>query len=138
MRKASPMVNIIGNGGGDGAAWVAGNGVVLWNTSTGKKAAIKKLFISNRTGANVQIWIGYGDRTVAASVFRQVIPAILVLNGVDMELSEEDIPQGGNAPDGYCNDATAITGTTGPIIIESSASAAAPNNVQVSCEVEEW
>jgi len=135
VKLSGTLQSIIGVGGGDGVALA--NQVTLWTTSIGKRAIIRKIMATNRTPGPVWLWIGYGDLTVAASVFRQVLPSIRLINGFDTVLMETEIPIGGNMPEGFTADTTAVTGTNGNIIAESSAAAAAPNDVQVKIEVEE-
>ena len=87
---------------------------------------------------NANLLIGYGDLTVAGSVFRQVMPSILMVNGVDGVLTEAEIPVVGNGPEGFAADTTPVTGSLGNIIIETDGAAgAAPLDVQVVIEVEE-
>ena len=136
VRITGNMQSIVGVGGGNNAALA--NQVTLHTLSTGKRAVIRKLRWCNRTGANVNIWIGYGDLTVAASVFRQTMPDILAVNGVDGELTEEQIPLNGNMPQGFAADTTAITGSNGNILAEASNAAADPADVQIIAEVEEF
>ena len=135
-RITGNIQSITGVGGGDGAALA--NQVTLHTLSTGKRAVIRKLMITNRTGGNVNVWIGYGDLTVAASVFRQTMPSIFMANGMDTELTEDQIPLNGNTPQGFAADTTAITGSNGNIIAEASNAAAAPADVQIIAEVEEF
>lgn len=135
VRVSTGVISLIAAGAAD-AAVIAGTGSqTAWTLSTGKRAIIRKIRWRNRTGANSNLRIGYGDRTVAGSVFRQVFPDILMLNGIDDGLEEKDLPITGNMREGFTVDTTAITGTLGNIII--GASAVAANDVQVMLEIEE-
>lgn len=139
VRLSSGLVSITAVGGGDGVALgVVGANPTAWTLSPGKRAVIKKIAWRNRIGVNANLLIGFGDRTVAGSIFRQVFPSILMVNGVIDELTEEAIPIMGNSREGFVADTTAVTGTTGAIIVETDGAAgAAPADVQVIIEVEE-
>lgn len=139
-RLSSGLVSITAVGAGDGVVLgVAAANPTAWTLSTGKRAIIKKIAWRNRAGANGNLLIGFGDRTVAGSIFRQVFPSILMLNGVDGEIGEEALPVMGNSREGFANDGTVTTGTTGNIIVETDIAGvgAAPGNVQVIIELEE-
>jgi len=136
-RVSGGLISIVAAGGGDGvAAGVAAQ--TLYTLALGKRAVIRKLRWRNRTGAAIQIWIGYGDLTGAGSVFRQVLPSILAVNGIDGELTEDMIPICGNTPEGFAADTTLITGSAGDIIVEASNAGAAPADVQIIAEIEEF
>lgn len=150
VRLSSGLVTITAVGGGNNVVLgaVAAN-PTAWTLSPGKRAVIKKVAWRNGIGVNANLLIGYGDRTVAGSVFRQVFPNILMVNGFDGELREEDLPIMGNGvgyagvggtggTEGFVADTTPVTGTTGAIIVETDGAAGAyPANVQVIIEVEE-
>lgn len=135
VRLTGGRVSIIAVGAGDGAV---SNASTLHTLSLNLTAVIKKIMWFNRTGGNVLLWIGYNDLTVAAAVFRQVLPSIFCVNGMDGELNEDDLPICGNTPLGFHADITAVTGSLGNIMGEVSNSAAAPNDFMVQIEVEEY
>ena len=93
----------------------------LYQISPGNKARIKKIIVTNRTGANGYLRLGYG-------AFTQVFPDILIINGVDLELTEDDLPE-------YWWRETGSSTTD--IVAQSSVGAASPTDVQVFVEVEE-
>ena len=150
VRLSSGLVAITAVGAGNNANLGAvANNPTAWILSIGKRAVIKKIMWRNGIGVNANLLIGYGDRTVAASVFRQVFPNILMVNGIDGELTEGEIPIMGNgvggtalvpggATQGFVADTTPVTGTVGNIIVETDGAAGAyPANVQVIIELEE-
>lgn len=114
---------------------VAATTTLLHTLSTNKKAQIKKIMWNNRTGGNGVLRIGY---LTLGAVFTQVLPDIFMVNGIDGELTEDDIPLCGNAADGFKADTTAVTGTLGNIVCQCSVGAAAPTDVQVKVEVDEF
>lgn len=111
------------------------NASVLHTLSAGKRAIIRKVMWSNRTAGNTMLRIGYNSLAVT---FVQCLPDIEMVAGFDGELNVMDIPICGNNPLGFCPDTTPLTGTTGTIMGGAVASAAAPNDVQVTIEVEEF
>lgn len=139
VRISSGLISITAVGGGDGAALgaVAANPTVWAQGATGKKAIPRKIGWRNRIAVNANLLIGYGDRTGAGSVFRQVYPSILMVTGVDGVLAEEELAVMGNGPEGFVVDTTAVTGSLGNIIVETDGAAgAAPLDVQVVMELE--
>lgn len=136
-RLSTGLISIVATGAGDGGAVT--NAQTAWSLSSGKRAIIRKIRWRNRSGANANLLIGYGDLTPAGSLFRQVFPSILMLAGTDGELTEDQIPIMGNSREGFAADTTAVTGTTGDILVETDAAGvgAAPNDVQVIMEIEE-
>lgn len=137
VRITTGLQSIVAVGGGDGVA-VGAAGITAHTLSLGKRAVIKRIMWRNRIGVNANLLIGHGDLTVAGSVFRQVMPSILMVNGVDGVLTEAEIPVVGNGPEGFAADTTPVTGSLGNIIIETDGAAgAAPLDVQVVIEVEE-
>lgn len=137
IRISGPLVSLTAIGAGIGGAVT--NAATAHTLSTGKRAVIKKIMWRNNSLTNGFLLVGYGDRTVAGSLFRQVLPSILMLAGIDGEMSELDIPNGGNTPEGFQTDTTAVTGTVGNILVETDAAGvgAIPANVQVKIEVDE-
>lgn len=100
------------------------------------KMVIRKIAWHQVCGVNAILLIGYGDRTVVGSLFRQVGPPILMVNGVDDHWDNPPIM--GNAREGFMIDVTPVTGTLGDIYIESPTVgiAGVPNNAFVILEVE--
>lgn len=121
-----------------GVAGAITNTPVLWTLSAGKRAVIRKLRWRNRTGGAGNLIIGFGDRTVAGSLFRQVFPWIMMVNGIDDGLDEDLLPIMGNYPQGFCVDTTAVTGTAGAIrVATDAAGVAVATPVEVIAEIEE-
>lgn len=102
-------------------------------TVSTKKAIIRKIFWHNRTGGNGTLSIGY---LTLGAVFTPVLPLILMLNGIDGQLEEVDIPITGNTVEGFCAERTLVTGSLGNIDCQTSVGGAAPADVLVSIEVE--
>ena len=139
VRLSTGLVSITAVGAGDGVVLgAAANNPTAWTLSLGRRAIIRKIMWRNGIAAAANLLIGFGDRTVAGAVFRQVFPNIRMVSGVDGELTEDEIPILGNGPEGFVADTTPVTGTIGNIIIETDGAAGAyPGNVQVSMEIEE-
>jgi len=139
VRLSSGLLSITAVGGGDGVALgAAANNPTAWTLSIGKRAIIRKIMWRNGIALAANLLVGFGDRTVAGSIFRQVLPNIRMVSGVDGELNEEDLPIVGNSPEGFVADTTPVTGTIGNIFVETDGAAGAyPGNVQVSMEIEE-
>ena len=89
----------------------------LWTMSAGRTARIRKLHIFNGQGAPVQITIGMAIPVVAS------IPLIMAVNGVDLHLIEEDLPN---------------VEYTANITVAASAAGAGALAVTVQAEVEEF
>ncbi len=100
------------------------------------KMVIKKIAWFQNMGVNATLLIGYGDRTLAGSLFRQVLPTITMINGFSGVW--DDVPIAGNTREGFAIDLTGVTGTLGDIYIEcpTVGIGVAPNNVQVIMDVE--
>lgn len=139
VRLTGGMVSITAVGAGNGVALgLATANPTAWTLSTGKRAVIKKIMWRCGIAGGANLLVGYGDRTVAGSIFRQVLPNIRMVTGVDGELNEEDLPIAGNSPEGFVADTTAVTGSVGSIFVETDGAAGAyPGDVQVILEVEE-
>ena len=139
QRLTGGMVALVATGAGNGGA--VANALTAWTLSAGKRAIIRKITWRNRTGANANLLIGFGDRTAVGSLFRQVLPTILMINGIDGELSEDLLPICGNTPQGFQADTTVPTGTVGNILVETDSVLVAPppatTDIQVIIEVEE-
>lgn len=139
QRLSSGLISIEAVGGGNGVVLgAAANNPTAFTLPTGKRAVIKKIWWRNRIGVNANLLIGFGDRTVAGSIFRLAGPRILMVNGIDGQLDENEIPIFGNSSQGFIADTTVPTGTTGAIILETDGAAgteAAGTNVHVVLEV---
>ncbi len=137
VRYSGPLVSIVAVAAGPGGA-VANYQTAFTMPTTGKRVKIVKIMWHNRTGANGNLQVGYGDLTGAGSLFRQILPDIYMLTGFDGELTEDEIPMGGNTPEGMMPDTAVPTGTTGNILVGTiiPGVGAVPNNVQVRIEVE--
>ena len=135
VRISGPLVRCVAAAAGDGG--VVANSQVAHTLSTGKRAAIKKIMWRNRALVNVDLLVGYGDLTAAGSLFRQVLPRILCVAGVDGELLETELPIGGNSPEGFVADTTVPTGTLGNILVETDGAVGAGTPLEVRIEVEE-
>lgn len=116
------------------SAIAANTSYTLHTLSAGKRGILRKLFWINRTGGNGFLRIGY---TNLAAAFIQVLPDILMINGIDGQFLEEDLPVCGNSPIGFMANTTLVTGSAGNIIVQCSVGAAAPTDVQISGEIEE-
>lgn len=136
VRFSTGIQTLVANGTGDGVA-IGATGTIMWTPGTNKKLVIVKIRAYNATGGNSLVWIGYGDLTGAGSVFRQTMTSFVVLNGIDAEIPETRIPRRGNAPDGFCADATLVTGSTGAIIAEVD-NGAAGAGLQLELELIEF
>lgn len=139
-RVSSGLISLVaaaaGNGGAIASAVIA-IPMPVGNPPQGPvNVVIKKIAWWSNFGLNAQLLIGYGDRTVAGSLFRQVFPTILMINGQPDHW--DDPPIMGNSPEGFKIDLTAVTGTLGDIYVEcpTAGIGAAPNNVFVVVEAE--
>lgn len=147
IRLSSNLITITAVWAGDGGAIT--NLQTAWNPSLSaatasnaggipKLAIIRKIMWHNRTAGNGNLVIGFGDRTVAGSLFRRRFPLILMLAGIDGELDEANIPISGNTPRGFILDTTPVTGTTGAILVGTDAAGVAvATPVEVTMEIEE-
>lgn len=147
IRLSTRLITIIAVWAGDGGAIT--NLLPAWNPSLSgatpsnaggipKLAIIRKVMWRNRTGANGNLVIGFGDRTPAGSLFNRRYPLILMLAGIDGELGEADLPISGNTPRGFILDTTIPTGTTGAILVGTDiAGVALATPVEVTMEIEE-
>lgn len=106
----------------------------LHTISAGRRCIVRKIRWHNLGVANVGLQIGY-DTNAVAPVWTPVLPNILMLAGIDGELTEDQIPIVGNDPEGFFVDTTITTGFAGVIAARITAAVAA--GVQVSIEVEE-
>lgn len=100
------------------------------------KLRIKKIMWCNRCPLSSVLRIGYLTNATPG-IFIQVLPDIFMIGGsMTDELVAWEIPETGNAPDGFIADATPLTGTNGNIIGQVPVTAAVPFDVQVKIEVE--
>lgn len=93
----------------------------LYQITPGRQARITKIIATNRTGGNGFLRFGYG-------AFTQVFPDLLMLAGIDMEWTEEELPEYWYRDTG--------SGTT-DIVMQSTVGAASPTDVQVFAEIEQ-
>lgn len=103
--------------------------------SPGKRVVIMKLRWINRTGANGFLRIGYNT---IPGVFTPVFPDIMLVAGLEDGYAEDELPIMGNGPEGFSADTTPVTGTNGNIQLQATVGGAAPADVQVEMEVEEF
>lgn len=129
MRKATGIVN---NGLGIVAA---ATNYIIW-TNPGRRVVIRKIMFHNRTGGRGVLRVGFLTNAVVP-VFTQVLPDITMINGISDSLEEQEIPQGGNYPEGFFPNTTPNTGTLGDIVVQSDVGAAGAFSVEVAMEVEE-
>jgi len=61
-----------------------------------------------------------------------------MINGLYGEIREDNLPIAGNSITGFCADNTLNTGSLGDIVLQSDIGAAAPTDIMVSGEVEEF
>lgn len=106
----------------------------LHTLSTGKRAIVRKISAFNHQAVAVRLQIGY---LTLGAVFTPCLPDIYLVTGMDLRLTEDEIPVCGNSPEGFIADTTAVTGTLGNISCQVSAAAAAPADIEVQVEVEE-
>ncbi len=139
-RVSSGLLSIIAVGAGVGGAIANAYNAIPMPVGNppqgGVKIVVKKLAWYHALGFGATLLIGYGDRTVAGSLFRQVFPTINMVSGQFGWW--DDPPIMGNTPEGFMIDTTAVTGTLGNVLIESPTAGigAAPNNVFVIVEAE--
>jgi len=109
VRKTSAIASCI----------AAATPVALYNLSAGRTCTPKKIHVHNGNPANTIVQIGTG----LGGLFAQQIANILCVPGMDLEMREED-----------------IVGVefTANITVQATVAAAAPNNVTVQVEVEEY
>ncbi len=139
QRLTGGLVSLVAVGAGNGGAITNARQAWILSPGSPRRAIIRKIMWRNRTVGDGNLLVGYADRTAGVNLFRQVLPSILMLAGFNDELTERQLPICGNTPQGFAIDLTAITGTVGDIWVETDcAVAAAPNDVQVIIEVEEF
>ena len=137
VRHTGRLVTLIAVGAG--VAGVITNAGTAWILTAGRVAVIRKIRWHNRSGLNGNLLVGFGDRTVAGSLFRQVLPNIWMINGIDDAIEEAFLPIAGNSVNGFQVDTTAVTGSIGNILVESTyATIAGGTPVEVIIEVEEF
>ena len=109
IRKASPIASCV----------AAATPVTLYTLPAGRTCVIRKVHIFNGNAAATLVQIGTG----LGAGYAQQIPSIYAVNGMDLELRQDDLP------------ASEFTAT---LTVQATVAAAAPNNVQVMVEVEEY
>ena len=105
--------------------------------STNRKQVLRKITWMNRTGGGGVLRVGYLTNA-AIPIFVQVLPDIDMINGLYGEIREDNLPIAGNSITGFCADNTLNTGSLGDIVLQSDIGAAAPTDIMVSGEVEEF
>lgn len=100
----------------------ASTSVTLHLLTTNRTVIIRKLHIKNNNAAATMVQIGTGITGVGGG-FVQAIPDIEVLAGMDLQLTEDQI---------------LAVEFSGNITVQATVAAAAPNNVAVAAEVEEF
>ncbi len=111
-----------------------GISIVIWNLSPGKRAIVRKIMWYNNTGGAGILSIGYLNLTPA---FVQALPQIRMVNATHDFMSEDELPIFGNMPQGFMADTTAVTGSLGNIVIQSSVGGAPGVDAQIELEIEE-
>jgi hypothetical protein len=118
-RVSSGLLTLTAVGAGNGGAITNAVRAIPMPTGNPPQGAVRlvvrKIAWYNQIGINGILLVGYGDRTVAGSLFRQVYVPITIVNGVDDMLEP---PIFGNTPEGFMIDTTAVTGTLGDIYVE--------------------
>lgn len=105
---------------------------IVWTLSTGRRAVIRRLYWNNNTGADTYLSVGF---LTLGAVFTVVFPRITTINGMSDWM---EMPLVGNTLVGFAADTTLVTGSLGNIIVQVGAAGAAPNDVEVQVEVEEF
>jgi hypothetical protein len=108
IRKASPAVSIV----------AAATPTALYTLSPGRIARIRKIMWRNNNGAPAVLDIGTG----LGGAWAQILPSIDMPAGINGSMTEDEIP----AIEFVAN-----------ITAQSSAAAAAPNDIELQIEVEE-
>lgn len=109
IRKTSAIASCI----------VAATPVNLYLLTNARTCHIRKISIFNANAAATVVTIGTG----LGGAFAQRLPNILAVNGQDLQLTEEQIPN---------------VEFSATITVQASVAAAAPNDVRVQVEVEEF
>lgn len=112
IRVASAMASLV----------AAATTVTLHPITPGRTAIIRKIIIANRNAASTRVRIGSGD-------FTQRIPEFFVGAGLDLELTEEEIPR---------YEFRSLVDAALDITAQATVAAAATADVQVLIEVEEF
>lgn len=115
---------------------VAATSYTAWTLSLGKRAVIRKIMWYNNTGGASVLEVGFLTNA-AVPVFTAVLPRILMVNGNDGQIPEDQLPIAGNTPEGFQADTTANTGTLGNIIVQATVGGALPTCTCI-IEVEEF
>ncbi len=135
LRKAYPARTALGTATGLVFMAALATSYIVWATTPGKRAILRKIYWYNPGAGQGLIQIGFD--TLAAA-FVQCLPSIVSLNALDGNLTELDIPLCGNSQDGgFIADTTLVTGTNGNIVAQCTCAGIAANNVQIHVEVEE-
>jgi hypothetical protein len=111
IRKVTAIASVVAAGGV--------NSVTLHDLPTGRTGIVRKVHIMNNNAGQTVVQLGTG----LAGAYAQAMPGWVVPAGIDVELGEDVIP---------------AFEFTADITVAASVAAAAPNNVQVMVEVEEF
>jgi len=98
-----------------------------------RTARITKIMAYNNTGANVPLLFGTNDRAVVPA-FVQLLPALVAINGLDNEWTEEEIP----AVEWMSDETATAAGRTGNIHVVAGSVAVPVAGIMVSIEIEEF
>lgn len=109
IRKVTSMASIV----------AAATAVTIHDLPTARTGIVRKVHIMNNNAAQVVVQLGTG----LAGAYAQSMPGWVVPSNSDRQLTEDELPG---------------LEFTADITAQSSAGAAAPNNVQVMLEVEEF
>lgn len=111
IRKSSPIASCT----------VAATSVGLYTLPTARTCVVRKVVIFNNNAAPTIVQIGTGS--TALGTFVQQLPAWYAVNGQDLEITEDQIPN---------------VEFTANLTVQASVAAVAPNNIQVQVEIEEY
>lgn len=109
LRKPSPTALCV----------AAATPIALYTMPLGRTFVIRKVNVWNGQGAPVEVQIGSG----LGGLFGQLLPSLYAINGMDNEWTEDQLPN---------------TEFVAAATVQASAAGAAPANVRVTLEVEEY
>ena len=121
VRRTSAMASIT----------VAATTTLIHQITPGRTAIIRKIMWANRNAATGRLRFGSTDAAAggAGGVYAQRIPEIFIGAGLSGELTEEDLPN---------YEFRTLVDVNTDIVAQSSVAAVAPNDIQVTIEVEEF
>lgn len=129
MKKANPIGVLIPNNAGLVTTTAAND--LVHTTGAGRKAMLRKIMWSNRTGFDATLIFGTLD-AAAVPNFVPFLPTITALTGFDGELTDDEIPDVIWQLVRVVTGAALTTGRTGNVIVLASVA-----GVLVRCTVEE-